>query len=234
MICANFDGNLMVENQIISIIDLGTFFFHYLIFKVLDFCWYSHLYIIIMCGVFPSRNGGDCLLSFSEIVFLIVSLFFWASVFSFVRFEWTDFYDFSINLEILNHGILHFYFCNFYLASLISRQHEITQSTFNHATATHNNKLWGRRLPFPPGLVSGHFVCPRFLSIQPMKRKRKRGGRPKPRNISIITTGRSDTIFRQESTVNKNKSYKSSQQLWEKSFQRLEIRTFECATYHRQ
>ena len=43
-----------------------------------------------------------------------------------------------------------------------------------------------------------------MYSQQPMKRKRKRGGRPKPRQIQVVTTGRSSDIFRQESTVNKN------------------------------
>ena len=35
MIYPNFDGNPMIRNQIITIIDLGTFFFHHLIYTFL-------------------------------------------------------------------------------------------------------------------------------------------------------------------------------------------------------
>ena len=93
-----------------------------------------------------------------------------------------------------------------HLAGLISRQHAFAQPMYNtNMTATHNNTLWGQSSTFPPGLVSGHRVCPRFVySQQPMKRKRKRGGRIKPAPIKVITTGRSGSIHRHESTVNKS------------------------------
>ena len=89
-------------------------------------------------------------------------------------------------------------------AGLISRQHAFAQPMNTNMTATHNNTLWGQRSTFPPGLISGHCVYPRFYSQQPMKRKRKRGGRPKPRQIKVVTTGRSSDIYNPESKVNKN------------------------------
>ena len=72
-----------------------------------------------------------------------------------------------------------------HLAGLISRQHAFAQPMYNNnMTATHHHTLRGQRSSFPPGLVSGHFVCPRFVySQQPMKRKRKRGGRFKPMHV---------------------------------------------------
>ena len=93
-----------------------------------------------------------------------------------------------------------------HLAGLISRQHAFAQPMYNtNMTATHHHTLRGQRSTVTPGLVSGHFVCPRFVfSQQPMKRKRKRGGRIKPAPIKVVTTGRSGSIHRHDTTVNKS------------------------------
>ena len=87
------------------------------------------------------------------------------------------------------------------LASFISRQQVFTQPNYNIA-ASHNNTLWGQRSSFSPCRVSSHYVCPNFTNSLKVKKKRKRGGRIKPRPINVVSSSTSGKHH--ERSVNKN------------------------------
>ena len=91
----------------------------------------------------------------------------------------------------------------FNLASFVSRHQVVFTQPTNNIAATHNSMLWGQRSPFSPGLVSSHYVCPQFNCHQRTKKKRKRGGRIKPRPINVVTTGTSGQTT-QNRSANKN------------------------------
>ena len=86
------------------------------------------------------------------------------------------------------------------LASAISRN-QFMPACQNIRAAQHTISPLSQSI-FTPGIVSGHNVCPRLRPNFTFKKKRKRGGRIKPRRIDVVTTGNSG-LYDSHRSVNK-------------------------------